>query len=48
MSAQEREIIGQRGRQWILANRRYETLAKNYLAILFDERVGEKAVGQRG
>lgn len=48
MGAQEREIIGQRGRQWILANRRYETLAKNYLGILFDERVGKKAVGQRG
>jgi glycosyltransferase involved in cell wall biosynthesis len=40
MAAQERESIGQRGRQWILANRRYETLAKSYLAILFGERGG--------
>lgn len=43
MDVREREAIGQRGRQWILASRRYETLAKNYLAILFDERVGEQA-----
>jgi glycosyltransferase involved in cell wall biosynthesis len=38
MDTPVREAIGQRGRQWILANRRYETLAKNYLAILFSER----------
>lgn len=37
MDAAQREAIGRRGREWILANRRYETLAKNYLAILFDQ-----------
>lgn len=42
MGASQREAIGQRGRAWILANRRYETLAKNYLAILFGERAGDK------
>lgn len=44
MGAAQREAIGRRGREWILAHRRYETLAKNYLAILFDQ-VDPKAVG---
>jgi glycosyltransferase involved in cell wall biosynthesis len=35
MDATQREAIGRRGREWILANRRYETLAQNYLRILF-------------
>ncbi len=35
MDAAQREDIGRRGREWILAHRRYETLASNYLAILF-------------
>jgi hypothetical protein len=42
MNASQREIIGQRGREWILAHRCYEALAKNYLAILFDP-VAQKA-----
>ncbi len=37
MDAAQREAIGRRGREWILTHRRYETLAKNYLAILFDQ-----------
>jgi glycosyltransferase involved in cell wall biosynthesis len=37
MPTLQRETIGRRGREWILANRRYETLAQNYLAILFGE-----------
>lgn len=37
MSAQEREEIGRRGRAWIMDNRRYETLARSYRSILFDE-----------
>lgn len=48
MGAPAREAIGQRGRAWILANRRYETLAKNYLAIFFDERAGDKVAGPGG
>ena len=35
MGAQERDVVGARGRAWILANRRYETLARDYLKILF-------------
>ena len=34
MDPQEREEIGRKGREWILANRRYETLAKNYEMIM--------------
>lgn len=34
MSSAEREVIGGRGRQWILANRNYETLARDYLRLL--------------
>jgi len=33
MDATQREAMGQRGREWILANRRYRTLAQNYLTI---------------
>ncbi len=36
MDVMQREALGQRGRDWILANRRYETLAQNYLSILFE------------
>lgn len=35
MDATQRDAIGRRGREWILANRRYETLAQSYLRILF-------------
>ena len=37
MDAVHRAAIGRRGREWILAHRRYETVARNYLAILFDQ-----------
>lgn len=37
MGVPERDAIGQRGRAWIIANRRYETLAQNYLAIMFGQ-----------
>ena len=36
MDVMQRQALGQRGREWILANRRYETLAQNYLPILFE------------
>ena len=45
MGVSEREAFGQRGRAWILAHRRYEMLAKNYLAILFCEPAGDKVAG---
>lgn len=35
MEPRERDEVGRRGRTWLLANRRYETLAKDYLSILF-------------
>jgi len=41
MDATQREAMGQRGREWILANRRYRTLAQNYLAILFERDAAE-------
>jgi glycosyltransferase involved in cell wall biosynthesis len=31
----ERMAMGARGREWILANRNYQALARDYLAILF-------------
>ena len=34
-SAQERAQMGMRGREWLLQNRNYSTLADNYLSILF-------------
>lgn len=37
MNKSQREAIGRRGRDWLLANRRYEQLAAEYLAILFDK-----------
>ena len=40
MDGSERERIGRRGREWLLANRRYETMAKNYLPILFGQTTG--------
>lgn len=43
MDVAQREDIGRRGREWILVHRRYETLAKNYLAILFDQATPEVA-----
>jgi glycosyltransferase involved in cell wall biosynthesis len=36
MDAAQRESIGQRGREWLLANRRYGNLAADYLRILFN------------
>lgn len=44
MDAAQREVIGRRGRSWILAHRRYEMLAQNYLAILFDQGETKAAV----
>lgn len=44
MEPSQRESIGRRGRDWILSNRRYDTLAKSYLHILFEQtpiKVGE-------
>lgn len=35
MSTEERDVIGARGREWIIANRRFRTLAENYLEIMF-------------
>jgi glycosyltransferase involved in cell wall biosynthesis len=43
MDPAQREATGKRGRDWILTHRRYETLAKNYLAILFDQSSPEVA-----
>jgi glycosyltransferase involved in cell wall biosynthesis len=43
MDVSQRETVGRRGREWILAHRRYETLAKNYLTILFDPAVQKVA-----
>lgn len=37
MDVAHREAIGRRGREWVLAHRRYSILAKNYLSILFEE-----------
>lgn len=34
-SDEERSLIGARGRQWLLENRSYSKLAKDYLSILF-------------
>jgi glycosyltransferase involved in cell wall biosynthesis len=39
MDAAQRESIGQRGREWLLANRRYENLAADYLRVLFDHQM---------
>ena len=38
MTEQEREVIGLRGRTWLLQNRTYATLAKHYLEIMFNDR----------
>lgn len=35
LSARERSDIGVRGRDWLLANRRYQTLAEKYQSIIF-------------
>jgi glycosyltransferase involved in cell wall biosynthesis len=35
MEPQERTRMGERGRQWVLAHRRYPVLARRYLEILF-------------
>ncbi len=37
MPAQERQLLGQRGRDWILAHRRYPVLAQKYLEVLLHE-----------
>jgi glycosyltransferase involved in cell wall biosynthesis len=37
LPSSERQDIGARGRDWIIANRSYQTLAKGYLSILFPE-----------
>lgn len=38
----ERLAIGLRGREWILSNRSYSTLAKNYLSILFPNQLNDR------
>lgn len=43
MDALQRAAIGRRGREWLLANRRYRTLAENYLPILLESAHGEEA-----
>lgn len=42
MTAQERDEIGGRGRAWLLKNRAYTTLAKQYLEIMFSDRSMQK------
>jgi glycosyltransferase involved in cell wall biosynthesis len=37
MTAAERTVIGQRGRSWLLANRGYGELAKQYQSVLFPQ-----------
>ena len=37
MGAAEREAMGNKGREWLLANRQYRTLAQQYADILFPE-----------
>lgn len=37
MDTVQRETMGRRGREWLLAHRRYEVLAKNYLSVLFEQ-----------
>jgi glycosyltransferase involved in cell wall biosynthesis len=43
MDVAQRDSIGWRGREWLLAHRRYEKLAKDYLAILFDQAAAKAA-----
>ena len=40
MDSQQREAMGLRGREWIVSKRRYETLAQDYLKILFPVQPG--------
>lgn len=40
MDTQQREAMGLRGRAWIVSKRRYETLAQDYLKILFPVQPG--------
>lgn len=35
-SLEERNAIGMKGREWLLNNRNYQKLAKDYIAVLFD------------
>lgn len=44
LSEAERLQIGARGREWILANRNYQALAKNYFAIMFPDE--QKSAGE--
>jgi glycosyltransferase involved in cell wall biosynthesis len=44
MDPQERARMGERGRQWVLANRRYPVLARQYLEILFSTQPGSGAL----
>lgn len=43
MEPRERTRIGERGRQWVLAHRRYPVLARRYLEILFPAASAEVA-----
>lgn len=47
MPQDQRDAIGQRGRDWILANRRYPVLAARYLEIMFPD-PGKGAGGDAG
>lgn len=43
MPVEEREQIGTRGREWILANRSFRVLARNYLEVLLPDQMREAA-----
>lgn len=45
MPSDERAALGEKGRDWLLANRRYRTLAENYLPVLFGESPQVSAAG---
>ena len=37
MTQTDRELIGARGREWLLENRTYETLAETFYGVLFPD-----------
>lgn len=45
MPLAEREAIGKKGREWLLTHRRYETLARSYLSIMFPDLARQEAAG---
>jgi hypothetical protein len=34
MTSEELETMGKRGREWLIQNRQWETIADNYLSIM--------------